>query len=61
MPSFKENRCDWTIQWIAIALLFVFAVGQLLLALDRSPSSDDALFLSVPKNWINGYGWATSY
>ncbi|MBK8288850.1 MAG: hypothetical protein IPK95_09645 [Cellvibrionales bacterium] len=24
-------------------------------------SSDDALFLSVPKNWINGYGWATSY
>ncbi|HSC75921.1 MAG TPA: hypothetical protein VLB90_06780, partial [Pseudomonadales bacterium] len=36
-------------------------ICQLLLAFDRSPTSDDALVMSVPKNWINGYGWATSY
>ena len=45
----------------ALSLMLAFITGQFLLALDRSPSADDALFLSVPKNWLNGYGWATSY
>lgn len=30
-------------------------------AMSALPSPDDAMFLSVPKNWLNGYGWATSY
>lgn len=48
--------------WCAsLCLLVVFTCCHVSLALDRSPSGDDALFLSVPKNWLNGYGWATSY
>ena len=62
--QFRANTLHSSDPWIwrcSIALLGLFVIGQLLLAFDRSPSSDDALFLSVPKNWINGYGWATSY
>lgn len=62
--QFRTNTVFRIDQWIwrcSIALLVLFGIGQVLLAFDRSPSSDDALFLSVPKNWINGYGWATSY
>mgnify|MGYP000851752488 FL=1 len=45
----------------SMALLLLLGIYQFWLGVERSPSSDDALFLSVPKNWINGYGWATSY
>lgn len=39
--------------WLAVACLWRVAT--------IAPSPDDAMFLSVPKNWLNGYGWATSY
>lgn len=45
----------------SIALLLAYSIIQLLVAFDRSPTADDAMVLSVPKNWVNGYGWATSY
>jgi len=61
VPHFKTKPAGALANAVALALMAAFAVGQLLLALDRSPSADDALFLSVPKNWLNGYGWATSY
>lgn len=52
---------DRTLFVLALLLYAAFAFSQLSLALQRSPSADDAMFLSVPKNWLNGYGWATSY
>lgn len=48
--------------WLAsIGLLVALGCYHGVLAIWRSPSPDDAMFLSVPKNWVNGYGWATSY
>ncbi len=61
MLHFKINLSDRQLWIITVALALVFASGQLLQGIERSPSADDALFLSVPKNWLNGYGWATSY
>lgn len=58
---FKANRAEALINIIALVLFIAFVIGQGILAFERSPSSDDALFLSVPKNWLNDYGWATSY
>lgn len=55
------SSADQLLWRVSIALLALLGICQLLLAFDRSPSPDDALFLSVPKNWLNGYGWATSY
>ncbi len=61
MLYFKANRAEALINFIALALFIAFVIGQGILAFERSPSGDDALFLSVPKNWLNDYGWATSY
>ncbi len=58
---FRTAQTDQLIWWISIALLAVLGICQFLVAFDRSPTSDDAMVLSVPKNWVNGYGWATSY
>jgi hypothetical protein len=58
---FKTNHSQRLIELTTLVLMLTFIAGQFLLALHRSPSADDALFLSVPKNWLNGYGWATSY
>ena len=46
---------------ISILLFLWLALACIWQALTQLPSSDDAMFLSVPKNWLNGYGWATSY
>jgi hypothetical protein len=47
------------------ALLWIIFIGLVMHytnhTLQKSPSSDDAMFLSVPKNWLSGYGWATSF
>ncbi len=45
----------------SLILLAWFAIAHWLHSLQTLPSSDDAMFLSVPKNWLNAYGWATSY
>lgn len=58
---FKTGHPDRLLGLLALLLLAWFALAQLYLAMARSPSADDAMFLSVPKNWLNGYGWATSY
>jgi hypothetical protein len=58
---FKTGHPDRLLRLLALLLLAWFALAQLYLAVARSPSADDAMFLSVPKNWLNGYGWATSY
>lgn len=46
---------------IGIILFLWLALACIWQALTQLPSSDDVMFLSVPKNWLNGYGWATSY
>lgn len=59
--DFKTRDTDELFWRLSLVLLLLLAICQLWLGWQRSPSSDDALFLSVPKNWLNGYGWATSY
>jgi hypothetical protein len=56
-PSSTNNL----ISVVTVLLLIWLGLGELAATLAASPSADDAMFMSVPKNWLNGYGWATSY
>lgn len=62
LPSENQEKTNSNFITIVTACLYIwFAAGEIALALVASASSDDAMFMSVPKNWLNGYGWATSY
>lgn len=58
MPVVHDARL---VQWITLSLTVWLVICTLVQGLSHIPSPDDAMFLSVPKNWLNGYGWATSY
>jgi len=45
-----------------VILFFLwFFASSLSIAHFKSLQQDDAMFVTIPKNFLNGYGWATSY
>ncbi len=58
---YSGNDLERLTRLITVILLGWLALGCLWLGLERLPSSDDVMFLSVPKNWLTDYGWATSF
>ncbi len=57
----KVLPLDKILLLIVAGLLLWFFASSLLIAFDKSLQHDDAMFATIPKNFLNGYGWATSY
>jgi len=55
-PSF-----DSVLSCLVAGLCLWFFASSLSIAFHKAPQHDDAMFATIPKNSINGYGWATSY
>ena len=46
---------------LVFGLFFWFFASGISIAWHKAPQHDDAMFATIPKNFLNGYGWATSY
>ena len=49
------------LMYLICGLVVWFFVSSLSIAYHKAPQHDDAMFATIPKNFLNGYGWATSY
>jgi len=56
-----SNYKDQLLCGIVFGLFLWFFSSSLSIAYHRAPIHDDAMFATIPKNFLNGYGWATSY
>lgn len=52
---------DKALLYLLCGLFTWFFASSLSIAYHKAPQHDDAMFATVPKNFLNGYGWATSY
>lgn len=56
-----NNLKDKLLYGLVLGLFIWFFASSLFIAYHKAPQNDDAMFATIPKNFLNGYGWATSY
>lgn len=56
-----KNHSDKLLLGLVLGFFVWFFASSLSIAYHKAPQHDDAMFASIPKNFLNGYGWATSY
>ena len=56
-----KNAINKILLSLVCGLFIWFFASSLSIAYHKAPQHDDAMFATIPKNFLNGYGWATSY
>jgi hypothetical protein len=56
-----KGPLDKLLFFFVCGLFIWFFASSLSIAYHKAPQHDDAMFATIPKNFLNGYGWATSY
>jgi hypothetical protein len=56
-----KNPLEAALSCLVFGLFLWFFASSLSIAYHKAPQHDDVMFASIPKNFLNGYGWATSY
>ena len=56
-----KSHADNLLLILVCGLFIWFFASSLSIAYHKAPTHDDAMFTTIPKNFLNGYGWATSY
>jgi hypothetical protein len=56
-----QNPLEAVLSCLILGLFLWFFASSLSIAYHKAPQHDDVMFATIPKNLLNGYGWATSY